>query len=77
MITKNRQQQGIKPESPSSSYHIGLELPCCEQQLSETEIEKLWTEEAQRRHEELGNGFAKSLPADVALKNARLRLKEL
>ena len=65
-----------KPALPSSSYRVGVELPSMEQHLSASEIEKLWIEEAAQRHEELMKGEAKSLPTDVALKNARLRLKE-
>ncbi|MDP1677096.1 MAG: addiction module protein [Bacteroidota bacterium] len=43
--------------------------------LSDSENEKLWAEEAFRRHNDLTKGNAKLQPADVVFKNARTRLK--
>ncbi len=43
--------------------------------LNEAENEKLWAEEALRRHDDLLKGKAKSRPADVVFKNARTLLK--
>jgi hypothetical protein len=43
--------------------------------LSETETEKLWAEEAYKRHHDLVKGKAKSTSGDLVLKNARIRLK--
>jgi hypothetical protein len=43
--------------------------------LSEAENEKLWAEEAYKRHRDLVKGKAKSKSADHVLKNARIRLK--
>lgn len=43
--------------------------------LSESEIEKLWIEEAARRDDEIAKGRAKTIAADVAFKRARARLK--
>ncbi len=43
--------------------------------LSEEENEKLWAEEALRRHEAMVKGKAKSKPAAVVFKNAHARLK--
>jgi hypothetical protein len=42
--------------------------------LSDAENEQLWAEEAIRRHEELINGNAKSLPATEVFRDARARL---
>jgi Putative addiction module component len=44
-------------------------------ELSVEENEKLWAQEAFRRHEDLLQGVAKSRSADVALKSARAQLK--
>jgi Putative addiction module component len=43
--------------------------------LNETENEKLWAEEALKRHDDLLKGRAKSRSADVVFKNARAHLK--
>jgi hypothetical protein len=43
--------------------------------LSDAENEKLWSEEALRRHENLMNGRAKSRSASLVFKEARSRLK--
>ncbi len=43
--------------------------------LSESENEKLWAEEALLRHADMIKGKAKSKPADLVFKNARTRLK--
>jgi hypothetical protein len=45
------------------------------EELSETEIEKLWAEEALRRNEEISKGKVKLRPAEVVFKNAREKLK--
>ncbi|MBI5020365.1 MAG: addiction module protein [Ignavibacteriales bacterium] len=44
-------------------------------ELSDVENEKLWTEEAIRRHNELSSGKAKPRSAKVVFMNARARLK--
>lgn len=41
--------------------------------LSEAEVEKLWTDEAVRRNEELDSGAAHAYPVDEALDRARTR----
>jgi hypothetical protein len=43
--------------------------------LSESEIEKLWLEEAVRRDAELDSGAARSIPADEVFAAARARLR--
>lgn len=40
-------------------------------ELSESEIEALWIEEAERRLDELEQGVAKEVPADEVLRRAR------
>jgi hypothetical protein len=39
--------------------------------LSESEIEALWAEEAERRLDELEHGLVREIPADVVLRRAR------
>jgi len=43
--------------------------------LSETEIEKLWVEEALRRNEEISKGKVKLRPAEEVFNAARKHLK--
>jgi Putative addiction module component len=43
--------------------------------LSESEIEKLWLEEAVRRDAELDSGTARAVPADEVFAVARARLR--
>jgi hypothetical protein len=42
--------------------------------LSDAENERLWAEEALRRHEELESGTGKSRPAEEVFRDARARL---
>lgn len=44
-------------------------------ELSDAENERLWAEEAFRRHQELNRGKTKARPADKVLADARARLK--
>jgi hypothetical protein len=44
-------------------------------ELSDAENERLWAEEARRRHEELANGKGKSRPAHEVFRIARARLE--
>ena len=44
-------------------------------ELSDGENEKLWDQEALRRHENMIQRKVKSRPANAAFKNARVRLK--
>mgnify|MGYP000854859142 FL=1 len=43
--------------------------------LSESEIEALWTEEAERRLDELEQGRATEIPAEEVLRRARAAIK--
>ncbi len=42
--------------------------------LSEKENERLWAEEAMRRHEELESGKSEEIPAEEVMRNAYARL---
>jgi putative addiction module component (TIGR02574 family) len=44
-------------------------------ELSEVENERLWAQEALRRHEDLRKGEAKTLPMDEVFRQARARVK--
>ena len=44
------------------------------EELSDAEIERLWAEEAVRRHQELESGKGVSRPATEVLRDARSRL---
>jgi len=43
--------------------------------LSDTEAEKLWAEEAYKRHQDITKGKAKTRPSENVLRSARGRLK--
>ena len=44
---------------------------------SDSDVERAWLEEAQRRYDELKSGAATGIPAEEALSNARNRLKRV
>jgi len=44
-------------------------------ELSEAENERLWAQEAVRRHEDLRKGEAMSVPMDEVFRQARARVK--
>ena len=44
-------------------------------ELSEEENERLWAQEALRRHRELSKGKSKSIPSTDVIREARARLK--
>jgi len=44
-------------------------------ELSESEIEALWVEEAERRLDELEQGLVAEIPAEEALRRARAAIK--
>ena len=43
--------------------------------LSESEVERMWVEEAQRRDAALDNGTARAIPAGEVFSSARARLQ--
>jgi hypothetical protein len=59
--------------SPSSRAILAEKLIRSLEGLSDAEIEKLWAEESQRRHEELEAGLAVSRPADQVFRDAKSR----
>ena len=60
---------------PQARAYLARELLASLDTLSETEIEKLWLDEAVRRDEELDSGAARAYPADEVLGRARARRK--
>ncbi|MCZ7663800.1 MAG: addiction module protein [Thermoleophilia bacterium] len=62
----------LKPEERAE---LASELLFSLDNLSESEIEKLWLEEAVRREAELDSGTARAVPADEVFAAARARLR--
>ena len=62
----------LAPEARAKLAHA---LLASLEDLSEAEIELLWTVEALRRDEEIEAGKVSVRPADKVLKDARLRLR--
>ena len=60
---------------PQTRAYLARELLASLDTLSETEIEKLWMDEAARRDEELDSGAARAYPADQVLDWARASRK--
>jgi hypothetical protein len=61
--------------NPGERAELASELLVSLDDLSESEIEKLWLEEAIRRDAELDNGAAQAVPADEVFAAARARLR--
>ncbi len=61
--------------SPEARAYLARELLASLDAMSDTEIEKLWIDEAIRRDEELDSGTARAYPADDVLARARARRK--
>lgn len=61
--------------NPDERAQLASELIVSLDELSESEIERLWVEEAMRRDAELDNGTARSIPADEVFAAARARLR--
>jgi len=60
---------------PEARADLARELLASLDALSETEVEKLWLDEAVRRDEELDSGAARAYPAGEVLDRARARRK--
>jgi hypothetical protein len=56
---------------PKSRAALARELLTSLDELSEGEVEQLWLEESQRRHEEIVSGAVETVSADEALAQAR------
>jgi Putative addiction module component len=74
-MTIQRIEKEIMKLDSNSRAKLASRLLSSLDELSEDENEKLWAEEALRRHEDLLRGKAKSRPAGAVLRNARARLK--
>ncbi|MBI2430122.1 MAG: addiction module protein [Ignavibacteriales bacterium] len=74
MNVRHIQKQVLKLDVPARAKLASVLLSSLDN-LSDSENEKLWAEEALRRHEDMVKGKTKSKPADVVFKNARARLK--
>ena len=61
--------------NPGQRAEIASELIVSLDDLSESEVEHLWIEEAVRRDGALDNGSARSIPADDVFSAARVRLQ--
>jgi hypothetical protein len=61
--------------NPDERAQLASELIVSLDDLSESEIERLWIEEAMRRDAELDNGTARFIPADEVFAAARARLR--
>jgi hypothetical protein len=61
--------------NPGERAELASELLVSLDALSESEIEKLWLEEAVRRDAELDSGAARSISADEVFAAARARLR--
>ena len=61
--------------NPEDRAELASELLVSLDALIESEIEKLWLEEAVRRDAEIYSGAARSIPADEVFAAARARLR--
>jgi len=74
MTTKEIEKESLKLDVRSRAKLAERLLHSLED-LSETENEQLWAEEALRRHQEFLNGKAKGRSAKDVLQDARARIK--
>lgn len=61
--------------NPDLRAKLAMKLLYSLEDLSEEENERLWAEEALRRHEELEKGLAPERPASDVFRDARSRLR--
>ena len=74
MTVKNIEKKVLELNAKSRAKLANKLLSSLED-LSESEIETLWAEEALRRNEEINTGKVKLRPAEEVFKNACARLK--
>jgi hypothetical protein len=74
MTVQQIEKQVLKLDA-NSRAKLASKLLTSLDELSEVENEKLWAEEAIRRHNELSRGKAKSRSAEAVFRNAQARLK--
>ncbi|HEX9829689.1 MAG TPA: addiction module protein [Bacteroidota bacterium] len=60
--------------NPSARAKLAEKLLQSLETLSDQENEKLWAEEALRRHQEILNGTATMIPAETVFQEARKRV---
>ena len=61
--------------NPQERAELASELLASLDELSETEVERMWLEEAMRRDAALDSGAARAVPADEVFAAARARLR--
>lgn len=61
--------------NPEERAELASELLVSLDDLSESEVERVWLEEALRRDAALDNGTAHAIPADEVFSSARARLQ--
>jgi adenylate cyclase len=61
--------------NPEERAELASDLLVSLEDLSESEVERLWVEEAMRRDAALDSGAARAIPADEVFAAARARLK--
>jgi hypothetical protein len=61
--------------NPEARAYLARELLASLDHMSESEIERLWLDEAIRRDDDLDNGTAKAYPVQEVLDCVRSRLK--
>ena len=74
MTVQQIEKQVLKLDA-NSRAKLASKLLSSLDELSDVENEKLWAEEAIRRHNELSGGKAKSKSAEGVFRNAKMRLK--
>jgi len=61
--------------NPEQRAELASELLVSLDELSESEVDRMWVEEAVRRDAALDNGTANAIPADEVFSSARARLQ--
>jgi hypothetical protein len=61
--------------NPEERAELASELLVSLDDLSESEVERMWLEEAQRRDAALDDGTARAIPAAEVFSSARARLQ--
>lgn len=74
MTVQSIQKEALKLDARSRAKLAGILLSSLDD-LSEDENERLWAEEAIRRHEEVERGSLRTKPVSTVIKNARSRVQ--
>ncbi len=70
MTIDDLKQEALRLD-PSTRASLARDLLESLDDLSEPEIEQLWLEEAERRHQQIVTGAVKTVPMEEALSKAR------